>query len=186
MRELFGIAWFGCRKKSSEGFSSIVWSKKTSIVTILKKKQQATSHLWVTTHMSLGFQVVLHVPFLFCSDASLESMRHSKASSNTFWTELNQLLNQLFPIFFSIRFSRCQNWAVKVWFQSVSDFSLETMTHCKASLNSLNGLFQVFFSIRFSRCQNRPLKVWFQSKCDFSLENMTLYRFNLKRFWTKF
>ena len=48
------------------------------------KKQQATSHLWVTMHMPFGFQVVLHVPFFFCSDASLESMRHSKASSNTF------------------------------------------------------------------------------------------------------
>ena len=48
--------------------------------------------------------------------------------------------------------------ALKVCFQSKNGFSLESMTHCKFSLNSfwskfLNELCQIFFSVRFSRCQ---------------------------------
>ena len=105
--------------KRQKSWSDLLMDNMLGKMVIVTTEQKSCTHLLICGSHCICrsvFRFFCMYHFFFCSSAYLESMRHSKASLNTFWTELNQLLNEMFQIFFSIRFSRCQNRALKVWF----------------------------------------------------------------------
>ena len=96
-----------------------VFSQK---VTSVSEVWRTESLIWSASNQCLDLTVsnFFSFPFSRCqigvlkvciqskSGVSLESMKHCKFSSNSFWSKF---LNELCQIFFSVRFSRCQIWS---------------------------------------------------------------------------